>query len=174
MDAAYERFITGGLSAIRVETLARQIGATKGSFYWHFTDRRALIEAVMKRWEKEETEQIIVVADRGGTPEERLSLLFETVGSHARQRGGESTLYVEAEAEGVQQYVTRVSLRRAEYVASVLEAAGFDKQEAYRRGVISLAVALGMQQLWAATGGTVLGPAGAEVNNTALRMSLGR
>ena len=42
-----------------MEGLARRLGATKGSFYWHFTNRDALIEASLAAWEAGET---IVVA----------------------------------------------------------------------------------------------------------------
>lgn len=174
VDAAYRRFVDDGLAAVRIEALARDLGTTKGSFYWHFTDRHALIDAVMARWEREETEQIIAVADGGGAPAERLALLFETVSSHARQRGGEATLYVAAEAEGVQGYVARVSQRRAEYVAAVLESAGFGREEAYRRGVISLSVALGMQQLTVGGAPQLITAAGPELARTALSMTLSR
>jgi AcrR family transcriptional regulator len=35
---------------ISVEGIARRLGTTKGSFYGHFTDRIALIAAVLDRW----------------------------------------------------------------------------------------------------------------------------
>ena len=52
VDAAYRRFNEGGLAAVRVEAVARDLGATKGSFYWHFTDRGALVDDVLTRWEE--------------------------------------------------------------------------------------------------------------------------
>src|SRR4051794_41398282 len=39
--AALDAFEAGGLRAVAVEPLARALGVTKGSFYWHFKDRRA-------------------------------------------------------------------------------------------------------------------------------------
>ena len=48
----------GGLSAVTVEGLARALGVTKGSFYWHFTDRAALLTAVLDTWQQR-TEDII-------------------------------------------------------------------------------------------------------------------
>ncbi len=38
---------------MRVERLARDLGVTKGSFYWHFTDRSELLEALIAEWEAE-------------------------------------------------------------------------------------------------------------------------
>ena len=47
-----------GLAAVAVEALARQLGVTKGSFYWHFPTRDALIKAALKRWESQDTEAL--------------------------------------------------------------------------------------------------------------------
>src|SRR4051812_6560246 len=43
----------GGPDAVRVEPLASALGVTKGSFYWHFADRTALLEALVAEWEEE-------------------------------------------------------------------------------------------------------------------------
>jgi AcrR family transcriptional regulator len=39
-----------GHGGLRVEVLAKRLGVTKGSFYWHFRDRRDLLDAVLDRW----------------------------------------------------------------------------------------------------------------------------
>ena len=75
IDAAYRRFNDAGLSAVRVEAIARDLGATKGSFYWHFADRGALVDAVMARWEQTETDRVIELVERADDPEERLRVL---------------------------------------------------------------------------------------------------
>ncbi len=40
-----------GIDGLRIEALARRCGVTKGSFYWHFRDRRDLAEAVLAEWQ---------------------------------------------------------------------------------------------------------------------------
>ncbi len=45
--------LKGGAAAVRVERLAGQLRVTKGSFYWHFADRDALLEALLREWEEE-------------------------------------------------------------------------------------------------------------------------
>ena len=55
---ALEAIAEGGLAAVSVEGLARQLGATKGSFYWHFNNRDALIEASLAAWEAGETVEV--------------------------------------------------------------------------------------------------------------------
>jgi AcrR family transcriptional regulator len=51
--------LRGGADAVRVERLARDLGVTKGSFYWHFKDREELLELLLREWEQELSEDII-------------------------------------------------------------------------------------------------------------------
>ncbi|MEU1725426.1 TetR/AcrR family transcriptional regulator [Nonomuraea sp. NPDC005692] len=147
VDAAYARFTKIGLDSVRVEAVARDLGTTKGSFYWHHADRGALVRAVMERWEAEETEHIIAAASAETEPRARLRALFGTVAARAGRRGGESRLYLDAEREGVADIVTRVTRRRVDFVAGLLVGLGFDEEEAERRALLALAVVLGLQQL---------------------------
>jgi AcrR family transcriptional regulator len=39
-----------GADGLRVEVLAKRLGVTKGSFYWHFKDRRDLQDEVLALW----------------------------------------------------------------------------------------------------------------------------
>lgn len=147
VDAAYARFTSNGLRAVRVESLARDLGTSKGSFYWHFTDRAELVATVMRRWEELETEQIIAITATKGTSLERIEALFTTVGSRLGARGGERTLYVDAESEGVAEIVARVSKKRIDYLGGLLVDCGVEPGEAERRSVLALAIAVGLQQL---------------------------
>ena len=49
---ALELIAEKGIRAVAVESLARRMGVTKGSFYWHFPNRDALLEQSLLRWEK--------------------------------------------------------------------------------------------------------------------------
>src|SRR5215208_5411903 len=66
----------GGLSAVAIERLATQLGTTKGSFYWHFPNRRALIDAALARWEQRRTEAVIAGMESEPDPRQRLRRLF--------------------------------------------------------------------------------------------------
>ena len=59
VDAALEAIADGGLAAVAVVPLAERLGATKGSFYWHFPSREALIEAALAAWEQTTTSAVI-------------------------------------------------------------------------------------------------------------------
>ena len=68
---------TGGPEAVRIEPLAKSLGVSKGSFYWHFTDRGALLDALLDAWERTYVDDAIaqVEAD-GGDGRTRLRDLF--------------------------------------------------------------------------------------------------
>jgi AcrR family transcriptional regulator len=53
LKAARLALLHHGPDGVRVEPLAKQLGVTKGSFYWHFKDRSDLLEALLKEWEEE-------------------------------------------------------------------------------------------------------------------------
>lgn len=170
VDAATTRFRDEGIRGVKVETLARDLGATKGSFYWHFANRRELVDAVMARWEAEQTDAIIAATELGGSARERLALLFEAVGRALPERSAELTLYVDAAEEQVTAAVVRVTQRRIAYLATLLGELGVDSAEATRRATVALAAVLGMQQL---TLGSELSAAERErIIRTALDMTL--
>ena len=68
----------GGPDAVRVEPLARSLGVTKGGFYWHFKDRRALLAELLDAWEQLGVDDVIDrLESRGGDAREKLRELSE-------------------------------------------------------------------------------------------------
>jgi CubicO group peptidase (beta-lactamase class C family) len=53
LHAARLALLHRGPEGVRVERLARDLAVTKGSFYWHFKDRRDLLESLLREWEEE-------------------------------------------------------------------------------------------------------------------------
>jgi AcrR family transcriptional regulator len=49
----------GGPDAVRIEPLAQALGVTRGGFYWHFDDRRALLEEILDAWEQVSVDEVI-------------------------------------------------------------------------------------------------------------------
>ncbi|WP_250004122.1 TetR/AcrR family transcriptional regulator [Actinoplanes sp. M2I2] len=63
----------GGPDAVRVETLAKQLGVTKGGFYGSFADRDALLTAMLDTWERESTDEVHERIEReGGDPKKKI------------------------------------------------------------------------------------------------------
>nr|WP_055501892.1 TetR/AcrR family transcriptional regulator [Nonomuraea pusilla] len=64
-----------GVDAVRVEALAKTLGVTKGGFYGYFTDRAALLEAMLDTWERESTDEVLDQVERqGGDPRTKVRL----------------------------------------------------------------------------------------------------
>jgi AcrR family transcriptional regulator len=56
----------GGPDAVRIEPLAQALGVTRGGFYWHFADRRALLEEMLETWERASTDEVLERVERRG------------------------------------------------------------------------------------------------------------
>jgi AcrR family transcriptional regulator len=73
VEAAFDALAEGGIDAVRVDPLAKRLGVTRGSFYWHFTDRAALHTAILKEWRKRASYQVATrIERRASAPDERL------------------------------------------------------------------------------------------------------
>jgi AcrR family transcriptional regulator len=70
----------GGPDAVRIEPLAQALGVTKGGFYWHFDDRRALLEEMLDTWERASIDEVIERIE-GEDPRARLRRLFALASS---------------------------------------------------------------------------------------------
>jgi AcrR family transcriptional regulator len=78
IEAALRALAVGGPDAVRIEALAKDLGVTKGGFYWHFDDRQALIEETLDSWEKGGTEDVIATVEGDpDKPQDKLRRLFE-------------------------------------------------------------------------------------------------
>jgi AcrR family transcriptional regulator len=77
LRAARIALLDGGPGAIRVEQLARILGVTKGSFYWHFRDRNEILEALLREWEEETTALTCEALKMPAAREALVSLLEE-------------------------------------------------------------------------------------------------
>jgi CubicO group peptidase (beta-lactamase class C family) len=75
LKAARLALLHRGVDAVRVEPLARELGTTKGSFYWHFADRAALLEALLVEWEEETN--VLTDALRRANPKDALPDIFD-------------------------------------------------------------------------------------------------
>ena len=59
LDAAYKVLVRSGVDAVKVMPLAKSLNMSRTSFYWHFDDREALLDALIKRWQEKNTTNLV-------------------------------------------------------------------------------------------------------------------
>ena len=144
--AATLRLAQGGVASVRVEALAKELKVSKGSFYWHFQDRQALLDSVLEFWEQNGTLRIIEQVDKAeSTPSARLWSLFQRVfGAPLELDAFEASVRAWAGQDAaVKKVVRRVDRRRLAYVSDLLVAAGIDEGEAKRRSELLYCTLMG-------------------------------
>jgi AcrR family transcriptional regulator len=81
IDEGLDALATGGPDAVRIESLARALGVTKGGFYGYFDGRRALLEEMLDTWERLSVDDVIErVEGDGGDARARLRRLSYLAG----------------------------------------------------------------------------------------------
>jgi AcrR family transcriptional regulator len=135
LEAAWESLARGGVEGVRVEPLAVKLGVTKGSFYWHFRDRAALLDALLEDWEARATAGVITVVDASSeAPRERLAALMRVTTSSPQAPDAEHAIRAwGAHDPSVRARLTRIDERRERYVEDLLVAAGVARPAAAHR-----------------------------------------
>jgi AcrR family transcriptional regulator len=150
--AALGAIAEGGLAAVGVVPLAERLGVTKGSFYWHFPTREALVEAALADWEESHIASVIAEIEAASTdPLEQLRLLFKRVSELAARDRIELALLATADHPTVKPVLERVTRRRLDFGTRLFERLGFSRAEAGRRALLTYTVYLGYAQLVHAT-----------------------
>ena len=144
--AALAAIARGGVDAVAVETIAMELGATKGSFYWHFKNRDALIEAALDLWEKRRTEAVIEELEGEPDPAARLKIVMEGGIELGPTERAEIALLANPSHPAVLRAVRRVARRRISYISDQLEALGWDPTEAGDRAVLLYHLYIGHMQ----------------------------
>lgn len=62
LEAGYRALIEGGVDAVKILPLARQLGLSRTSFYWFFEDREALLTALIEGWAERTTDPLVAAA----------------------------------------------------------------------------------------------------------------
>jgi len=148
VQAALEAIADGGLVAVAVVPLAKRLGATKGSFYWHFPNRDALVAAALAEWEESHTTTVIAEIEAASDdPLDRLRLLFKRVTDLAARDRIELALLATADQPSVRPVLDRVTRRRIDFVTQLFQRLGISRAEARRRALLAYSAYLGYAQL---------------------------
>ncbi|MGH3632116.1 MAG: TetR/AcrR family transcriptional regulator [Sciscionella sp.] len=145
--AALDALAEGGLAAVAIEPLAARLGATKGSAYWHFPNREALLVATLERWENEHTEAVIAATEAESEPVAKLRLLYGSAIVHASGNLIVLALLGAVNDPVVAPFVRRVNRRWLSYLAGLYRDMGLRTKQARRRALLAYSAYLGLAQL---------------------------
>jgi AcrR family transcriptional regulator len=147
VEAALRRLAESGIDAVRVEALARDLGTTKGSFYWHFKDRPELLAAMLEEWEAEHERIKAAVAEESTPPQrmERFLRLITAPAADAAKAALENAMFAWASQDpAVAKRVAAVEARRTANAARLLQELGFEPAEAAWWGETGYTMFVGM------------------------------
>lgn len=150
VTAALDVLASDGIDAVRVEPIARMLSVTKGSFYWHFADRRALIEAMFSHWAQGRIVAIREQAPCDGDPGRSLRRLADLYLTRGNARGLAIELSIRALAHtdgDAARAVQVVDAERLQLVGALFEKLGWPPHQASARAVMVYAFLFGQSLL---------------------------
>ena len=135
----------GGPDAVRIEPLAQGLGVSKGGFYWHFDDRRALLDEMLDTWERVSLDEVIDrVEGGGGDARDRLRHLFAIAASGDRLLRIDLAVRDWARRDAaVAARLRRVDNRRMGYMRSLFGALCPDEEEVEARCLLAFSLFVG-------------------------------
>lgn len=131
------QFAEGGERNVRVEKIARDLGVSKGSYYWYFESREDFLSQVMEHSVQIGTEEFIHRSEESEKPREKLRLLIAAILKD--RRGKDFDFYLRDFARRnslAAKIIRRTETRRIEYVRELLAACGLESGDADARAEI--------------------------------------
>ena len=135
LDQGLKALASRGFTALKAEPLAKAMGVSRGSFYWHFADIGAFHAAILARWHEVAAEQIIANVEAASKDENPLALLLRRVFGErlTLERAVRTWASVDPAARAAVQAIDR---RRLSYVESLLTQSGLPTDVARARAQI--------------------------------------
>jgi AcrR family transcriptional regulator len=144
IDEGLKAFADGGPDGVRVESLAKALGVTKGGFYWHFDDRRALLEEMLDTWERIGVDDVIARIEAGGGDAKAKLRRLSAIGTSSE---GHDVLRIDLAVrdwarrdKSVARRLRAVDNRRMDYMRSLFGAFCPDEDEVEARCMLAFSV----------------------------------
>ena len=135
LDQGLRTLAESGYTALKAEPLAKAMGVSRGSFYWHFADIGAFHAAILKHWREVAAEQIIANLEAAADNDNPVQLLLRQAfgGRLALEKAVRTWATVDPGARAAVQAIDR---RRLSYVEGMLRASGLSPDVARARAQI--------------------------------------
>lgn len=142
LNAGFDALISHGPKGLAAEPLARELGTTKGSFYWHFKDVRAFHAALIATWRGRAIAALKDALDDTSGPDQRL----RNFGASVLGDPSEPALRLWAQTDpNVRDMLTSVDAERHTYLALLLRELGLGNPDFARALQASL---IGLPQMY--------------------------
>jgi AcrR family transcriptional regulator len=145
IDEGLRALAAGGPDAVRIEPLAQALGVTRGGFYWHFENRRALLDEMLDTWERVSIDDVIERVDRaGGDARARLRRLFSLASSSREVLRIDLAIRDWSRRDpAVSERLRRVDNRRMEYLRSLFGGFCADEDDVEARCTVVMSLFVG-------------------------------
>ncbi len=145
LTAGFAALAEAGPQALKAEPLARKLGTTKGSFYWHFKDVPDYHAALLTAWEDHDHNSAQAQLRRENTPVSKLRALAQSIADPAHDHPVEPAIRAWATGSaGAAQTIARIDARRLSLAQTLLTDTGIGNPEMAR---IICAAAVGMASM---------------------------
>lgn len=141
IKAGQQMLIKSGIDSVRVETLAQNIGITRGSFYHHFKGRNELLQEILLDWKSRATDQVIRrLKNTHYPPKQQLAIIFNlpTRGDSAKE-AADFELAIRAWARRdkmARKMMEEVDQFRLNYIEELIVSLGYSEKEAAQRAFL--------------------------------------
>ena len=135
LDQGLKTLAQNGFTALKAEPLAKAMGVSRGSFYWHFADIGAYHAAILKHWRDVAAEQIIAGLEASSKHDDPLLLLLRR--SFSSRPALENAVRIWAALDpAARTAVQAIDRRRLSYVEKMLRDSGLAPDLAHARAQI--------------------------------------
>jgi len=142
-EAALNVIAHNGVAGVAVEPLARELGVTKGSFYWHFSNRMDLVKQALMRWRSNDKkiveEEILPIKN----PKKRLLAWFKLSAEPFQTHLIYSTLLADRSHTLISKVLKEVTLERLSYLQGSYTELGYDTKQAKSQALLAYSVYVG-------------------------------
>jgi AcrR family transcriptional regulator len=143
LRAASQRLASDGVEFVRIELLARDLGVSKGSFYWHFRDRDDLLAKLLGQWEREEADWLDAPVTGIHSAASRWARFVNRCAAPDRLRLEAAIRSWARKDVRVASRVKAIESRRANYLEGILRETGFSSFAAAQWADLALLIYLG-------------------------------
>ena len=135
IEAALALLVEEGVEAVQITQLAKRLGVTRGSFYWHFSSREELLDALIAEWRARNTDVMLSALADTESLQQGILDLFSVWVDHTRfdPRLDQAVRDWARRAEPVRESVAREDADRVTAIAGFFRRHGFAKTEAFIR-----------------------------------------